>query len=449
MNPQTLRFRLGLLTLTSLTLLGVLAVMLGSVPNVFRSGHSYTICFADAPGIAPGTPIRRSGVRVGEVTSVALDGETGEVRVHVRIDRTYILRRNDRPTLVQGLIGGDANIDLVPNEDADRTPVSPGERVMGVRPLTVSGLMNRASEVVPATHETLTDLRRSLQRFEKVTPLVEETLREYAELARATREAVPDLRRTGEDISRLAQTAKSAAPQIGGAGDQVGALAKTVREAVPEVQATNKQVQATFATWSKAGERVENVVSTNEQKLNRAVEGLNSGLERLNRLLSDDNLDNLTATLKNVKAGSDDLQKAAGGTETLIAETRAAVKKINDAVARADDSFKNVADATQPFADRSDRILKNLDESADKLNKTLTDVRELLRAFEENEGTVQKLMKNPSLYNHLDELLCGLVKQLPRLERILKDAEIFADKIARHPEALGVGGVISPGSGLK
>jgi hypothetical protein len=26
---------------------------------------------------------------------------------------------------------------------------------------------------------------------------------------------------------------------------------------------------------------------------------------------------------------------------------------------------------------------------------------------------------------------------------------VFADKVARHPESLGVGGVVRPGSGLK
>jgi phospholipid/cholesterol/gamma-HCH transport system substrate-binding protein len=38
---------------------------------------------------------------------------------------------------------------------------------------------------------------------------------------------------------------------------------------------------------------------------------------------------------------------------------------------------------------------------------------------------------------------------LPRLDRILKDFEVFADKIARHPESLGVRGAVAPSSGLK
>jgi phospholipid/cholesterol/gamma-HCH transport system substrate-binding protein len=42
-----------------------------------------------------------------------------------------------------------------------------------------------------------------------------------------------------------------------------------------------------------------------------------------------------------------------------------------------------------------------------------------------------------------------ITRIIPRLDRILRDMEIFADKVARHPESLGLGGVIRPGSGLK
>jgi hypothetical protein len=35
------------------------------------------------------------------------------------------------------------------------------------------------------------------------------------------------------------------------------------------------------------------------------------------------------------------------------------------------------------------------------------------------------------------------------MQRILKDFETFADKLARHPELIGAGGVVRPSSGLK
>jgi phospholipid/cholesterol/gamma-HCH transport system substrate-binding protein len=38
---------------------------------------------------------------------------------------------------------------------------------------------------------------------------------------------------------------------------------------------------------------------------------------------------------------------------------------------------------------------------------------------------------------------------MPRVERALKDLEVFADKLARHPESIGLGGALRPSSGLK
>ena len=66
----------------------------------------------------------------------------------------------------------------------------------------------------------------------------------------------------------------------------------------------------------------------------------------------------------------------------------------------------NMQTATQPFADRSERIMKNLDESTDKLNKMLTETRELVQHIMHTDGTVQRLLSDPALYNHLDALAC-------------------------------------------
>ena len=67
----------------------------------------------------------------------------------------------------------------------------------------------------------------------------------------------------------------------------------------------------------------------------------------------------------------------------------------------------------------------------------------------QSNGTLQRLVVDPSLYNHLDETVCTLERVLPRLDRILRDLEVFADKIARHPESIGLGGAVRPSAGLK
>ena len=79
----------------------------------------------------------------------------------------------------------------------------------------------------------------------------------------------------------------------------------------------------------------------------------------------------------------------------------------------------------------------------------MSDLSGFTRGFGRGDGTLQRLLSDPSLYNHLDEAACLVTRSLPRLDRVLGDLEVFADKLARHPEAIGLGGVVRPSTGLK
>jgi phospholipid/cholesterol/gamma-HCH transport system substrate-binding protein len=76
-------------------------------------------------------------------------------------------------------------------------------------------------------------------------------------------------------------------------------------------------------------------------------------------------------------------------------------------------------------------------------------MRELSRAITQSNGTLSRLLNDPQLYNHLDEAACMLTKIMPRVDRAMKDIEVFTDKLARHPELIGLGGVTHPSNGIK
>jgi len=132
--------------------------------------------------------VRRSGVRIGEVKSLVLDDDTGEVHVRILIDSQYILRKSEQPTLVVGLLGGDATIDfqlvVKEGEIPDRTPIDPSIELVGVRQANVNSLVAQAAMIVPATQETFNDIRKTLQSFEKLTPNMDEAIKEYRALGK-------------------------------------------------------------------------------------------------------------------------------------------------------------------------------------------------------------------------------------------------------------------------
>ena len=73
----------------------------------------------------------------------------------------------------------------------------------------------------------------------------------------------------------------------------------------------------------------------------------------------------------------------------------------------------------------------------------------IVRQFRQTDGTIQRLMTDPSIFQNVKEASAMLVSSLSELEPIMRDLSVFADKIARHPGELGVQGVVTPDAGLK
>ena len=53
------------------------------------------------------------------------------------------------------------------------------------------------------------------------------------------------------------------------------------------------------------------------------------------------------------------------------------------------------------------------------------------------------------MYQNLDAAAGSLARVMARSEKIARDLEVFADKVARRPELIGVGGALRPSAGLK
>jgi phospholipid/cholesterol/gamma-HCH transport system substrate-binding protein len=432
MNDRGMRWAIGLFVLAALVLLGALIVMFGSLPNYFKRSNHYTIRFVDAPGVAAGTPVRRSGVRIGEVSDVTLDDERGIVRVQIAVDPRFTLRRNEQPTLNVGLLGSDVSIDFVPEpaeegQPVDRSVVEPDSEMVGVRPANVNTLLNRASQVAPTAQDALNEIRRSLQRLERMSPKMEETLDEYRGLAKDVRRNIPALEETNR---------------------QVQGLARDMREALPKVQRNLDDFGSAARSWSKLGERLDIWAQGNLENLTKVIDNLNTVLTRVSSVFSEANQQNLSNILKNTSTASQRFDSISRNLDSLMQDARPVGKHLNETLTRMDVAMDDLRRTFAPYMNRSESTSRNLDESMAKLNRTLTDLSGFKNTLDQD-GTVQRLLKDPSLYANLNEAACLLLRSMPRMNRILNDMETFADKLARHPELLGVRGAIRPSEGLK
>lgn len=423
MNEQAIRFRFGIFVLAALILMAVLTILFGGFPNYFKRTENYTIVFTNAPNVAPGTPVRRSGVRIGEVRSVKLDNATGKVVVDISVNENYTLPKADRPTLEQGLIGGESAISFLappPNvKNPDMSPVPPGSVLEGVSPPEPGTLVRETADLVKPAKETLDEIRKVFTGIDQMRPLLDETLKNLNAVSKMAKDA------------ELADTSR-----------EFRLLAKSTREMLPEVKRTNDEIQAAARNWGKVGERTDVLLKVNEKKITDSVDRMEETLKRLNEILGDENQKNLRDTLRNAKNGSREF-------EELMKDSRVTVRQANESLKRADEAMAEFQKAMKPLGERGPKILKNLDDGMEEMSKTMKDLREILRVVARSDGTIQRLVADPSLYNNLNDSAIMVTRILPRLDQAMKDFEIFADKLARHPELIGIGGVIRPSSGLK
>lgn len=407
-----MRFRVGVFVLASLILLAVLITLFGGMPGILKRQLLYSLVFDAAPGVGQGTPVRRSGVRIGEVRQVRLDDNTGKVHVTVAVDADHPLRHGDQPLLAHGLLGGDTTIDFVPGDlkkqpSPDRRPVTPGSEIPGSSQADARTLAGKTSDLIPVTQQTFEQIQKSLLQFERLEPQLERAVGSYDQLAQAVRDMIPEIRRT------------------------------------------NEEAQVATHSWGRLGERLDVLLGTNEDKLVRTLDNLNTTLMRVGTTFSEENQRNLSATVRNARAGSERLESISRSTDELLKESRQTMRRVNDSVARTDEVLANLRQATLPMAERSSSVMRNLDESTVKLNRTMDQLAGLMTGFGRTDGSLRRFVDDPSLYNNLNDAACMITRVVPRLDRILRDLEVFADKVARHPETLGIRGAVSPSSGLK
>ena len=186
-------------------------------------------------------------------------------------------------------------------------------------------------------------------------------------------------------------------------------------------------------------------------------------MERRGEVLSKENRDSISLIIKNVKEGSDDLNKALKLSSQLVEKADNAMKDLSEAMKTANVTVKNfndrvtqvkiilddVAKLSKPLAEQAEPMIKNISRAADELATTIIESRKIIALLSKPEGTIGKLTNDPALYNQLVDATTNLNRTLIRAEKIAKDLEIFADKVARKPEAIGIGGALRPSLGLK
>jgi len=439
MNERERRVRLGLFVFAALLAIGTLIILFGKRPNLWSSRDRFIAHFSNAPNLQPGAQVRRSGIRIGDVDRVELES-SGQVKVEMLIDTRYPPRHNETVAINQSLLSGDVALDLVTDTRSNRSvePYTPEETVqdplIGQGPLDTRRTAEDVKVLGNSAKDTLDEIRNTLNR---VAPEAQRTLQEYSRLSEVIRQAIPEIQQTNDSVRRLADA---------------------TRGNIPNLTDTNDRAKVAIENWTRVGERLNNILQTNDKQFNEAVANLNSTLTQANKILSDENQRNVTSIIKNTNQLLSD-QNVRDVTETIknvrsfsenldpqvMKDFNKSMKQIGESVAKADAAIENIRKATQPFADSSSDLSHNLTYSSAQIGLLAKDVRDLMKGYAGSDGSVQRLFNDPTLYNRATEVVYGIEKLEAKLNLILEDLKDFSDQIARHPNHL----IFDRGAGLK
>jgi phospholipid/cholesterol/gamma-HCH transport system substrate-binding protein len=421
MDDNGYRFGVGVLVLAS-AIIGVLLIaFFGAVPKFWVERYRFTVNFPSAPNVGIDTPVRKNGVVIGRVAKVELRKQRGGgVDLLLEIDRNYELLVGETPRIKTGsLISGDSIIEFVDPEEKE--------------------LLSRFDGAAGTPRDGVLDER---EKF-----ISSQVIGEQEFVARG--EVIPDPLEAFGDMAGLANSLQKVAEKLDNilnvAQDTFGGGNAPVREVTDKLQLTLDNINNTVGTINRIGTQVERA---NLPDL--VAEALNTlpGLMRK----AEGTLTQMQSTLRGFEEFSNSL-------ESIGMEFKGVGQSVRSAIEHADEALINVEQITKPIAARSDLIAENLTRALSNVEALATDLRQFSRRLNASEGTLARLIDDPALYGKVNDtvesirLVSGNVEILTRrLQPVIEDFRVTADKLARDPAQMGVRGVLSPrpnGMGIK
>ncbi len=388
MNERQMQFAVGLVVFATMIVGGLLATVNSPIPFGLmpwgRGTYQVNIELNQAPGIGPDTPVRKSGLLIGRVSSI--EDRDDRIVVHANIENGRRLFR-EYPCQVRTSVLGDATIDFV------TAPVPPG-----TPPLADGATV--AGEVVGNPLDMLANIQGDLQVTIKS---LGDAGNEVAKLARRVDEAFGSETEEGR-VARLLDTTEVAMQQF----------AQTMTS-INQILGDDEVVmrQPVDAPPLPPGQQPPaNQPPTDGQQMRQRIR---QGLNEL-----PDAIHEMRATLQDFRVVLQSVEK----------------------------NSKNIEGLTEPLGRNGEEIASSIVKAVDGIDKLVEEFTVLSQSLNNREGTLGQLINNPQLYENANRLICNanqVVLQVndltKRLRVVTEDARVFMDKVAREPGRIVTGGL--------
>jgi phospholipid/cholesterol/gamma-HCH transport system substrate-binding protein len=144
----------------------IFAAIIGIIIFIFTqtrvgkwTGYEIGVLFDYVGGLEIGSPVRVSGVRVGEVKKIEIIYEKSpKVFVKLKINPTVKIGKNSRFTIKTLGIIGEKYIEIYPSNEKEF--IKKGETIIGENPLSVDKIANMGEEIATNLNKILSDVSK-------------------------------------------------------------------------------------------------------------------------------------------------------------------------------------------------------------------------------------------------------------------------------------------------
>ena len=171
MRERGLEFKVGLLIIAAAVILVGFVFVLGNFS--LRPGFSVFVDYDFTGNLQEGAPVKIAGIKVGKVASIQflggqIDPKTNrrvQVRIKVWIENRAreAIRRDSELFINTAGVLGEQYLEIVPGDDWENPPVSPGDILRGSDPPRTDLVVSRLYEVLDALSEVLRDDREVIR----------------------------------------------------------------------------------------------------------------------------------------------------------------------------------------------------------------------------------------------------------------------------------------------
>lgn len=294
--------KIGIFFLIVFAVFAYFIIKTDSLMSLMSRGRSYPVYakFPTVSGLFASAPVRLSGVRIGSVEDIYLEGEKAVVKMLIKNKHT--MTDDARATIASvGLVG--ENFIEIFYRDADRTDNPPVIKPGGeIKTITKLGL------------EAIGD------EFQKITPKINSLLDSMNNVL-GDRQNQASLKITLQNLGEASENLKKLSGDSGAAGKTFGKLNQTVDRLKETLDSLNRFVENLDRSLYKEDSGILRQLETVAGDLKKIVKKIDNGEGSAGKLLTDDGLykklDDSVASvqtlLKDLEKKKESLDKTAFG----------------------------------------------------------------------------------------------------------------------------------------